>query len=116
MGFEELMQGLGGSQASPTDILNNLLDSKDIELKTHLTINQIKGMVKLDWFEAVMNPENAGKDPFELFQQVIHEKMLKYMVSFNRMSRSESIDGVKHIPIMGEEPKPKSMIEQARGG
>lgn len=83
-----------GGNPSVVDILKRLLSDKDIELKTHLEIEQIQVLTQMTWF--ILNEIEPKKDPMLLQLETIHE-YLKLMTSLNRKSRTEIVDAVSNM-------------------
>lgn len=90
--FDNMMGGEG--QRTPVDILDSLLDPKNIELKTDLNITQIKVLTQIDWYKRLANPDNKDKHPLELLAETLTYYM-SLMASLKRKSREESIEGIK---------------------
>lgn len=77
---------------NPTALLLNLLEKENIELKTDLSLQQIKTVVKLRWYLLVLN--NREKNPYELFLELLDYFMV-LMCSNDRKSRKEIISGLQ---------------------
>ena len=72
-------------------ILNALLDGeKNLDLKTH--INKPKQLSSLKIIEKVLN--DSGLKKSSRLIDVFTQKYLRYMVSFKRMSRQETIKAI----------------------
>lgn len=92
-----MFEGLDlGGQKSPIDVLNTLLDSVDIELKTDLSLDQIKVLVIVRWFSELSKEENKEKNPYTILDDVLLY-YLKLMCSLDRKSRTEIIEGIKDL-------------------
>ena len=90
----DLMDGFNEyNEASLEKILANLLDTKDIELKSE--INDVASITVLktlgDYLEKKKLPNSAA-----LIQCYLQD-FLKYMVSYSRKGRMEIIDAVKGL-------------------
>lgn len=81
---------------SPIDVLIELLDKKNVEMKTDLNISQIKILFQVKWFTEILKEDNKDKDPFTIFSDVI-DYFLQLMVSYKRQSRKESIKGISEV-------------------
>lgn len=86
------------SEEAPTaiDVLFQLLDKNNIEMKTDLNISQIKILFQSKFFTEMLKEENKDKDPYTIFQECI-EYFLKLMTSLKRESRKEIIKGVSEM-------------------
>ncbi len=84
---------LGGSP-STVDILKRLLNSKDIELKTHVEIEQIQVLTQLKWFE--LCDTFPDRDPFNNMAAALNY-YLQLMTSLDRKSREEIISAISEM-------------------
>ncbi len=99
----------GGSESEKYELLGQLIDPKNIKLKTDLTPRQIRGIIKMALSIRVMKDE-TGIDLNYLVTDVITELEL-LNVSKNRKSREEIIEGLK----TDEGDKTKNKIKEALG-
>jgi len=97
--FENIF-GQDDSQKTPIDILQSLISSDDIDMKTDLNINQIKILCKIKWVTLneieSRKPFDQRRDPYELFSEVI-EYFKALMCSNRRLGRKEIIDAIKEM-------------------
>lgn len=94
-----MLENLGellGSKKDPMEVLTDLLEKENIELKTHLTIEQIKVLIQLKWHSLIYKKENLDKDPMELLTEVL-DYYLQLKVSLNREGRKEIIKGITEV-------------------
>ena len=92
--FESLLQG--NQQKSAVDVLDTLLDPKNITMKTDLNMTQIKILCQLKWYSLLKDPSYKDKSPTELLDLVM-TYFLELMVSLKRKSREESIKGIAEM-------------------
>lgn len=82
-----------GGDASPIGVLNNLMETENITLKTDLNMTQIQIAAQLYWFKLIKAPEHRGKTVAEL-RVLWAEYVMELMVSYKRQGRGEMIKGV----------------------
>lgn len=88
------------------EILNNLLDDDNLELKTH--IFKPKQLASLDMFANLLNNCNFKKAGGVIKDFI--KVYLTYMVSYNRESRKEIIKALTHL-LEEENPNRKTMSD-----
>lgn len=81
-------------QGSSIDILKDLLNPENIEMKTDLTLRKIQALVQVRyWLTCRVNkditPEENLSDCLSYYLQLL--------VSYNRQSREESIKGISEM-------------------
>lgn len=86
----------GGEQPTPIDVLLELLNTENIELKTDLNMTQIKVLFQAKWFTDLLKEENKDKDPYEIFQDCLIYFM-QLMTSLKRQRAKEIIEGIKDM-------------------
>lgn len=93
-----------GNKTQPEKVIEDMLKPEFINMKTDLSMSQIRALQKADWFietftsyndemgiiENKKNPILRLKKNLDMFKEL--------MVSYNRLSRIESIDGIKSMP------------------
>lgn len=83
-----------GGSPSIVDVLKKLLNSKDIEMKTDLEMEQIQVLIQMKWFTlCYLNPE---KEPFEVLLMTM-DYYLQLMTSYNRKSRTEIVTAISNM-------------------
>lgn len=96
----------GSNQMTGVDLLNNLLDPKDITMKTDLNMTQIGVLFKISLYynlKKVLSDLNDEKIPKEdkytvsLAMKDSTNYFMQLMVSLKRLSRKESVDGVSNL-------------------
>lgn len=87
----------GGDSNTAIDVLSNLLNKEDIELKSDLTMQQVKVLLQIKWFKEISKKENLDKSPMEILQEFIIPYFLALMCSVERKSRKEVIEAIKDM-------------------
>lgn len=88
MGIESL--NLGKKETNPLDILKDLFDNNSITMKTQVSPNQFRALVRAKWLEEVNKPINSRKTGLEILNGIVIPYALELMVSVNRQSREEA--------------------------
>lgn len=99
------LDGFTDQQEKPSviDVLLDLLQKENIELKTDLNISQIEVLWKQYFFTKLLSAENEEKDPYRILWESLEYFML-LMTSLKRQRSKEIIDGVKNMkPELFEE-------------
>lgn len=94
-GIDNLFSG-GDNVPNPIDVLNTLLDKKDIEMKGDLNMTQIKILCQVRWFKLIRDPANKDKTASALLDELM-EYAQQLMVSYKRQSRTETIKGISDM-------------------
>lgn len=92
MGLFDNLTG-GGEDNSPISILKELLNGKDIEMKTDLNIKQIRVLVQFRLYYLLKDPDIKTKDAVDKTL----DYYLRLLLSVGRKSRIEATDAVKQM-------------------
>lgn len=95
MGFLDSL-GSGEDKKSAIDVLMELLNKENIEMKTDLNISQIKVLWQSYFFTELLKEENMEEDPFKIFQESL-VYFMQLMTSIKRKRAEEIIQGVSKM-------------------
>lgn len=90
--FEELNNLFQGEGAEKWEVLKDLMNPRNIEMKTDLTPKQIKGIIQLE--HIIKIAENSGID-LRYIKINIARSIKIHNVSKNRLGRGEVIQGIQ---------------------
>jgi hypothetical protein len=105
--MDEGLINLFGSNTTAVDILREMIDPKNIVIKSEVNMEKIRVLLKIKWFSEIKKDSNKNKPVMEIFQDQIIPYYLSLMCSLNRQSRKEVIDAIKDIndKFISNEPK-----------
>lgn len=83
-------------QKSAIDVLLELLNTENIELKTDLNIHQIQVLWQSFFFSELLKECNKGKDPYEVYWESL-VYFMQLMTSIKRKRAQEIVDGVSKM-------------------
>lgn len=97
VGSVEMFEGMfSGEDNNPFTILNELLKKENIEMKTELSMAQIKVLTQVKALEVLYAEKNKDKDPYELLPEII-QYYLSLLTSLNRERSKEIVRGLSEM-------------------
>lgn len=88
MGLENL--SFGNKNTNPLDVLLKLFESKDISMKTKLTAEQFKSVMKTKYLREWQDSKNKDKSGLEIWMDICVPYGLELLVSIDGMSREQA--------------------------
>lgn len=82
---------------NPVDVLSELLNADNIEMKTDLDIGQIKVLMQLKWMAVLKDEDNKNKEPFGLFVDEVVPYVMMLYTSYKRKRSEEIVKGVTEM-------------------
>ena len=107
--FENLLGN--DSQKSSVDVLDSLLNTENIDMKTDLDLGKIKVLCQLKWFSLLKNPFNKTKTAMDLLDETLeYYKVLMCSLDKNRVN--DIIKGISDMKQQFiEEMRLKEMLQ-----
>lgn len=84
-------------ESNPISILKDLINPKDIEMKSDITSKKLGVIMDIYWNYLINKKEFRNKNSQDLLWNEFVPYLLKLSVSLNRNSRKESIEGISKI-------------------
>ena len=95
--MEESLSSLFGNNESAITILQKLLESDDVELKTDINNKAIWTLARVKWYSERQKKENINKSGMEILSDIVIPYILKLKISNNRKSRTEIVQAITNL-------------------